>query len=242
MSLTFGSLFAGIGGLDLGFERAGMVCKWQVEIDDYATRVLEKHWPDVERLRDIRECGLVNLSEVDMICGGPPCQPASQAGLRLGESDERWLWGEAIRVICELRPSIALLENPPALLTLDRGAAFGRIIGALAEVGYDTEWDCLPASAFGAPFEGDRLFICATDSERRKDKGREYIRKKPEPGAWWVREPSVDRVVDGVSGIVGSGGGNVEVAALANSVVPQVAEFIGRCIMESVESITEDRK
>ena len=74
MTLTFGSLFAGIGGFDLGFERAGMVCKWQVEIDDYANRVLAKHWPDVHRERDIRECGVHNLERVDVICGGFPCQ------------------------------------------------------------------------------------------------------------------------------------------------------------------------
>lgn len=73
MSLTFGSLFAGIGGFDLGFERAGMVCKWQVEIDDYATKVLAKHWPHVHRERDIRECGRHNLEHVDVICGGFPC-------------------------------------------------------------------------------------------------------------------------------------------------------------------------
>lgn len=69
--MTFGSLFAGIGGFDLGFERAGLVCKWQVEIDDYATKVLEKHWPSVHRERDIRQCGKHNLEQVDVIFGMP---------------------------------------------------------------------------------------------------------------------------------------------------------------------------
>lgn len=72
--MTFGSLFAGIGGMDLGLERAGMVCKWQVEIDDYASKVLAKHWPDVSRFRDVRDVGRHNLAAVDLICGGFPCQ------------------------------------------------------------------------------------------------------------------------------------------------------------------------
>ncbi len=80
--LTVGSLFSGIGGMDLGLERAGMRIVWQVEIDDYATRVLEKHWPHVRRFRDVRDCGAHNLEPVDLICGGFPCQPHSLAGKR----------------------------------------------------------------------------------------------------------------------------------------------------------------
>ncbi len=97
--LTFGSLFAGIGGFDLGFERAGMVCKWQVEIDDYANRVLAKHWPAVHRERDIRQCGAHNLQPVDVVCGGFPCQDISYAGLGAGLEGERsGLFFEAVRV------------------------------------------------------------------------------------------------------------------------------------------------
>jgi hypothetical protein len=93
MTLTFGSLFAGIGGFDLGFERAGMVCKWQVEIDDYCNKVLAKHWPDVERFRDVRECGKSNLKPVDVICGGFPCQDVSIIGKREGlKGQKSTLW------------------------------------------------------------------------------------------------------------------------------------------------------
>ena len=74
-TLTFGSLFAGVGGIDLGFERAGMQCKWQVEIDDDAGRVLDMHWPNVRRFKDVREVGKHNLEAVDVICGGFPCFP-----------------------------------------------------------------------------------------------------------------------------------------------------------------------
>ncbi len=156
--LTFGSLFAGIGGFDLGFERAGMICKWQVEIDDYATKVLTKHWPNVHRERDIRECGQHNLQRVDVICGGFPCQDISYAGLGAGLDGERsGLFFEAIRLVCELRPRIVVLENVAALLT--RG--LDRVLGTLAEIGFDAEWHCIPAAAVGAPHIRDRVFIMA---------------------------------------------------------------------------------
>src|SRR6185436_15994505 len=103
--MRFGSLFAGIGGLDLGLERAGMECAWQVEIDEYCQRVLTKHWPNVTKFRDVRECGAANLQPVDLICGGFPCQPFSLAGKRKGSADDRHLWPEMLRIIDELRPA-----------------------------------------------------------------------------------------------------------------------------------------
>jgi len=165
VSLTFGSLFAGIGGFDLGFERAGMVCKWQVEIDDYATRVLAKHWPNVHRERDIRACGKHNLQPVDVICGGFPCQDISYAGHGAGLDGERsGLFFEAIRVVRELRPRFVVLENVAALLT--RG--LDRVCGTLAEIGYDGEWHCISAAAVGAPHIRDRVFVIAyAEGERR---------------------------------------------------------------------------
>ncbi len=161
MSLTVGELFAGIGGFGLGFERAGFQVKWQVEIDDYATRVLEKHWPDVERFRDVRECGAHNLAPVDVICGGFPCQPHSLAGRRAASADERDLWGEFARIIREVRPRWVVAENVPGLLSSEDGRFFGRVLRDLAESGYDAEWDCIPASAVGAPHQRDRVWIVA---------------------------------------------------------------------------------
>jgi DNA (cytosine-5)-methyltransferase 1 len=153
---TFGSLFAGIGGFDLGFERAGMSCKWQVEIDNYATQVLAKHWPKVYREKDIRHCGKHNLQWVDVICGGFPCQDISYAGLGAGLDAERsGLFFEAVRVVSELRPRAVVLENVAALLT--RG--LDRVLGTLAEIGFDAEWHCIPAAAVGAPHIRDRVFV-----------------------------------------------------------------------------------
>jgi DNA (cytosine-5)-methyltransferase 1 len=156
--LTFGSLFAGVGGFDLGFERAGFECKWQVEIDDYATRVLERHWPDVHRERDIRQCGRHNLERVDCIIGGFPCVDISYAGKGAGLDGARsGLFFEAIRLVRELQPRAVVLENVAALLT--RG--LDRVLGTLAEVGFDAVWHCIPAAAVGAPHIRDRVFILA---------------------------------------------------------------------------------
>lgn len=169
---TFGSLFSGIGGIDLGLERAGMRCEWQVEIDDYATKVLAKHWPDTPRFRDVRECGKHNLAHVDLIAGGFPCQDISDAGQRAGIEGERsGLWAHFYRIICELQPRYVLVENVAALT--HRG--MGRVLGDLAAGGYDAEWQILPAAAFGAPHIRERVFIVAyaNSTERRAQaKGR----------------------------------------------------------------------
>jgi DNA (cytosine-5)-methyltransferase 1 len=156
--LTVGSLFAGIGGFDLGLERAGMRSVWQCEIDPYCQRVLAKHWPDVLRVPDIRDVGPSTVPYVDVLAGGFPCQGLSNAGLRLGLNDSRsGLWFEYARVIRELRPRYVLVENVAALL--HRG--FDRVLGDLAACGYDAEWDCIPASAVGAPHRRDRVWLVA---------------------------------------------------------------------------------
>jgi DNA (cytosine-5)-methyltransferase 1 len=271
--LTFGSLFAGIGGFDLGFERAGMECKWQVELDDHSTKVLEKHWPQVHRERDIRTVGKHNLETVDVICGGFPCQDISYAGLGAGLDGERsGLFFEAIRVVRELQPRVVVLENVAALLT--RG--LDRVLGTLAEIGFDAEWHCIPAAYVGAPHIRDRVFVLAyaksigdtqrgqsssrahdtraggskrfnvdgsvcrertmanTDSERLEKRQRENAirawaisRTEPIGSVWWAIEPAMGRVADGVPNRVD------RLKGLGNAVVPQVAEFIGRQIMEA---------
>ena len=222
--LTFGSLFAGIGGIDLGLERAGMQVRWQVEIDEFCNRVLEKHWPDIPRYLDVRSVGVLNAEPVDVIAGGFPCQPVSIAGKKLAQADERWLWPEMARIIRELRPGYVLLENVPGLLA--RG--FGDVLGDLAACGYDAEWDCLRASDLGAPHRRERVFVVAYPNGTRLEglwsqvvrEAQRYAADRP----WWHPEPALDRVADGFPDRVD------RMRALGNAVVPQVVEAIGRVI------------
>jgi len=153
--LTVGSLFSGIGGFDLGLERAGMRVVWQVENDAYCRKVLAKHWPGVPCYKDVHDVGAHNTAEVDVICGGFPCQPVSVAGKQLAQEDERWLWPQFARIIRELRPRYAIVENVPGLLV--RG--MGDVLGDLASLGYDAEWGIISAASVGAPHLRKRVFV-----------------------------------------------------------------------------------
>jgi DNA (cytosine-5)-methyltransferase 1 len=158
--MTFGSLFAGIGGMDLGLERAGMTCKWQVEINPYCRKVLAKHWPDVPKHDDVMTFPPTQPEDwtVDLICGGFPCQDVSRIGKRAGIEGERsGLWTEYDRVVRTLRPRFVLVENVMGILA--RG--INTVLGDLASLGYDTEWNCVPASAVGAPHSRQRIFVVA---------------------------------------------------------------------------------
>jgi DNA (cytosine-5)-methyltransferase 1 len=156
--LTFGELFAGIGGFSLGLERAGMQCKWQVEIEPYARAVLKKHWPEVPKHDDVRTFPPQGDYSVDLICGGFPCQDISVAGKGAGLAGARsGLWYEFARIIGEIRPRYVLVENVGALLTRGMDA----VLGTLSTLGYDAEWHVVPASAVGAPHRRDRVWIVA---------------------------------------------------------------------------------
>ena len=164
--MTVGSLFSGFGGFDLGFERAGMTISWQVEIDEYCRQVLKRHWPTVPRFADVRDVSASNLATVDVICGGFPCQPFSVAGKRKGKSDYRWLWPDFSRVVDEIRPRWAVLENVPGLLTAESGECTA-VITDLASLGYDAEWGCISASSFGSPYRRSRWFCVANNDGKR---------------------------------------------------------------------------
>lgn len=285
--MTFGSLFSGVGGLDLGLERAGMRCNWQVEIDDYARAVLEKHWPEVPKYRDVRYfLGSKRWRRarshwrVDLIAGGFPCQDISQAGKRVGiEGSRSGLWSEFARIIRLLRPRYVLVENVDALAV--RG--MGRVLGDLAALGFDAEWDRIPAAAVGAPHLRWRIFILAyanpmrePQPERRLGLERRWtgddssknvsdaVRFPNEGGSatdgeradcllsnadslwagqlwreqfeahcqgtrdlyWPSAIPPVCGVADGVPSRM------ERLRGLGNAVVPQIAEWIGRRILE----------
>lgn len=228
--ITFGSLFAGIGGIDLGFERAGMQCIWQVEIDDYATKILEKHWPNVKRERDVREVGAHNLEPVDVIAAGFPCQDISIAGAGAGLDGERsGLFFEVVRLAFELRPRIIFLENVAAIL----GRGMGDVLRSLAEVGYDSEWHSVSAASLGAPHIRERVFVLAypdsqgLEERQGQESGRSgpIVRRKPRSSSRWATEPNVGRVANGISGRMD------RLKGLGNAVVPPVAEYLGRQIV-----------
>lgn len=240
--LTVGSLFSGIGGLDRGLERAGMRVVWQSEIDPYASRVLAKHWSDVPNLGDITTIDWSTVEPPDVICGGYPCQPFSLAGVRRGEQDPRHLWPHFHRAIRHLRPRYALLENVPGHLSL----GFDRVLGDLAEIGYDVEWASIPAAAVGAPHLRWRLFAVAYPHGESEPgvtvdavpRSRIMVPDPDrEPVGWaaiarrqrdhWAVEPDVDRVAHGVPHRVD------RLRTLGNAVVPQVAEYVGRLIMKA---------
>lgn len=156
-------LFSGIGGFSLGLESTGgfetiAFC----EIERYPRAVLAKNWPGVPQYEDIRDLTARRLAtdglRPNVICGGFPCQDISSAGNRAGIGGKRSsLWFEFARLIGELRPRYAIVENVSALLV--RG--LGDVLGSLAEIGYDAEWHCIPASAVGAPHIRDRIWIIA---------------------------------------------------------------------------------
>ncbi len=247
--LTFGSLFAGIGGIDLGLERTGMKCVWQVEINDYARRVLAKHWPHVRRWGDVRTFPPEPASAwgCDLVAGGFPCQDISNAGRRAGIDGERsGLWGEFARVVRLVRPRYVFVENVAALLV--RG--MGRVLGDLEACGYDAEWQSIPAAYLGAWHLRERAWIVAysrnggqssrgqnvlREGGTEEDGGRETTRLETVPRVLgpsgrlvahkrWT-EPDVVRVVHGVSSRVD------RMRCLGNAVVPQMAEWIGRRIV-----------
>jgi len=267
--VNVGSLFSGIGGLDLGLERAGMSVRWQCEIDPYCRAVLRHHWPDVPRYEDIRDID-GGAEPVDLICGGFPCQPVSLAGKGLAQEDPRWLWPEMARVVGLLRPRYLLVENVPGLIR--RGLV--DVISDLAEMGYDAEWELVSAAACGAPHLRERIFVVGhTDSPRLEGHGGSLqgSREESSPppgvqsgeevanpycstgdgswptgekvfrseaverlgrrscgdGSFWAVEPDVGRVAHGVPNRL------AQLRALGNAVVPQVAEAVGRMILEA---------
>lgn len=226
-------------------------------MDEYASRVLEKHWPHVKRYPDIRD--VVRPEPVDLICGGFPCQDVSLAGKRAGlEGKRSTLWSEMFRLVCEVRPRWVVAENVPGLLSSDGGRFFGGILRDLAAGGYDAEWGVLSAATLGAPHRRQRIFIVANpgrsgesgishdETDRRSGsllgKETEILQgrhaqedvanpnsKRRESSAkkWWATEPNLGRVAHGVPSRVD------RLKCLGNAVVPQVAQVIGEMILKS---------
>jgi len=235
-----GSLFSGIGGFELGLERSipNLETVWQVEQDKFCQKVLRKHWPNASIYDDVRTVGKHNLESVDIICGGFPCQDISIAGKQGGIHAKRsGLWWEMHRIISELRPRVAVLENVANFVTL----GLPEVLGSLASIGYDAEWAIISAKQFGAPHLRKRVFIVAYSSSKSSQRNRIPFRLQKKPAkaidllhrtgaAYWEKTkapPPVCGAHDGVSNRLD------RLRALGNAIVPQCSEWVGQKIWES---------
>jgi len=246
-----GELFAGIGGIGLGLEATGgFEVVWQVENDPYATRVLEKNWPDARRWDDVKTFPPEGESwDVDLITAGFPCTDISNNGQRKGlQGEKSRLFYEIIRIAGIIKPRWLLLENVSAVLIRGIGAVLGEV--ATISGRDDTphfrrmEYHCLPAASLGAPHRRDRFFLLADSEGERIQECRTsgeqvaeaHVRKeilmRCSAGAGrdqWAIEPELDRVAHGVRNRTH------RIRCLGNAVVPQVAEFFGQLILDRIE-------
>lgn len=245
--LTIGSLFAGIGGLELGLEQAGVGhTVWQVERDPFCRQVLAAHWPDATRYEDVNAVDWRQVAPVDVVCGGFPCQPFSLAGHQRGTSDDRWLWPAFADCLRVVRPRFVVVENVAALLA--DGDAFGWLLADLHDLGFDAEWSVVRACSVGAPHMRRRVFVLA----HRPGGGRDERPHGDRQGegdvpiaagrsrchahhGGWTAEPGVGRVADGVPDRVD------RLRSLGNAVVPAVAEVIGRRLVALSRATPTDR-
>jgi len=238
MTLKSLDLFAGIGGFTLGFERAGIQTVAHCEIEPYPRKVLAERWPDVVSYDDVRTLTAARIHAdglaPNLICGGFPCQDLSVSGRLAGMDGTRsGLWSEIARLIGELRPHYAVMENVANLLSgpaSDPGGWFRRVLGDLAALGYDAEWHGIPAGNLGAPHERDRVWIVAYPHSPQREGGslsrrihQEYTDARRR--SWWEDQPAIQRTANGVPAQ------SHRLKALGNAVVPQIPELIGRAIL-----------
>ena len=239
-------LFSGIGGFSLGLEATGgfetvAFCEYA----DFPSRVLKKHWPDVPCFPDIRQLKGSDINgPVDVICGGYPCQPFSQAGLQRGEEDPRHLWPEMARLIQELRPTWVIGENVTGHIKL----GLDQVLSDLEDQGYSARAFAIPAVSVNAPHKRERIWTVAHSNgsglQGRQEAGNpesqrqgedQHTERRPNlSGAIWEPEPNVGRVANGVPNRVD------RLKCLGNAVVPQVVQKIGEGILKAHWSDTND--
>jgi DNA (cytosine-5)-methyltransferase 1 len=231
-------LFSGIGCFSLGLERAGMHTIAFCESEPFCREVLRRHWPQVPIYEDVRELTAARLTadgiRADVICGGFPCQDISIAGDGAGLAGEQsGLWQEFFRLICDLRPRFALVENVAEICT--RG--LGELVGQLSDVGYDAEWEGIPAAAIGAVHLRSRQWILAYPSslgDRLAERTILPRRIEPEHSDWWSSERGIPRVDDGARNRL------QRHRALGNAVVWGIPYIIGRAVMNALDRRMND--
>lgn len=236
------STFSGIGALDLGLERAGCQIVGLIEKDDYCRGVLASHHPEVPQHDDMRTAADWWFSEprprVDLIAGGPPCQPFSSAGSGGGEDDERNGWPWFLDLVRAVRPRYVLAENADELLSPRFRGVFAGIVGELSDLGFAVEWDVVSACSLGAPHSRRRLFLVAyPDSlDGQPWLGLGPVRPRQIQGFGHRARAWRDRVgrsleASSADGRESDGLARRMVKAGGNAVVVDVAEFVGRLIV-----------
>jgi DNA (cytosine-5)-methyltransferase 1 len=241
MRYTLGSLFSGIGGLEMGLEMTGRFeTVWQSEVDPFCQSILERNFVKAKQLGDINEINEHEIEAVDVICGGFPCQDVSTAGRGAGLDGERTgLFFRAMQIVSEIKPSCVILENVTGLLT----KGFERVLGAFQEIGYDVEWNCVSAQSVGYPHKRERIFIIAYPAGVRL------------PGPWTLGKPvnseknlyrEAGRLVDAVQRSalpflctehdgVDRDTSVAIMKALGNAVVPDAAKVAGERALEVLD-------
>ena len=258
--LTHLSLFSGIGGLDLAAELAGFRTVGQCEWANYPRAVLEKHWPDVPKWRDVHELTSAEfvrrtgIRRLTCISGGFPCQPHSVIGKRLAENDERHLWPEFVRIVRELKPKYVVGENVNGLLSTIHES----VCTDLEAEGYEVWSFCIPACAVGAHHERYRVCILGIaksqsglQADTQADTDRAFREARPDiggepwnylPGAYWaVHQPPVCGMDDGIPSWMGGYRGYKErMQCYGNAVSPQQFYPVFKAIAEVEEMINEN--
>jgi len=239
--VRFVELFAGIGGFSLGFERAGMECVGHVEIDPYAQKVLLKHWPKVKLMEDVKNVKGTEFGQIDLLCGGFPCQDLSVGGKQKGITGERsGLFDEIIRIARVCKPRFIVLENVANLLA--RPDWFGYVLGRLAQIGYDAEWEIIRAWQVGLPHSRARIFIVAYSNECRLQtilekygNIRQILSKAPNLSNSYPYDQQITGLGSyrGIRESDGVPNRTHRIRCLGNALLPQIAEYIGNCIMEA---------
>lgn len=254
--IRIGSLFAGIGGFELGIERAipNAHTIWQVEQNTFCQSILRKHWPNATIYDDVRTVGAHNLQPVDMIIGGYPCQSTSLAGNMRGLQDENksGLWWHMHRIIGDLKPRIVIIENVANAIRLGGP----EVVGSLATLGYNCEWSIISAQQCGAPHLRKRWFCVAYSNGMRSDKTKHgRVTSVVNNGAkiqcgrssgnestqtYWQRtaapKPTICAMDDGFSRGLDRATRRLhkeQLKALGNAIVPQCSEWIGHRVLQS---------
>ena len=223
-------LFSGIGGFALASNASGFSTSVFCESDPYAIRVLKRHWPTVPIIKDIREFDGTKWKGADLLTGGFPCQPFSQAGEQRGEEDDRSLWKEMFRVIDEARPRWIVGENVVGIIKM----ALDEVLSDLESIGYSTGAVVIPAASLNAHHTRDRVFIIAADTERCERRNEPHggasgrVGWEPQPFSWDIPWEDALRNFRGMDD--GSAYTSHRVDTIRNAVIPAIVSQILKLI------------